>query len=281
MNIGRDNGYPLCAETLELLHKNVQLLETVLNGLKLPQHTIVRFPAVNGVSFAYVQNTSDRGELLQIGNGAALASSSVTNYQITETDQDITDSTDNPYPAVYQERRLNLMTIGHPSSPVSVVGFDEVIEPAMFEQHSLRNSNPYLGQENTEYLANKVTGTPVIKVQSNDRELRIRICLNVENLEIRSNSEFRMVFSSDRLDNIGDVFPIWASLNGNDSNINKHVGTDVCKKGDGYFQVKVFTHELYDAGNVTSFTGQISVNAVIFIGNQAEQGVGAVTEEIG
>jgi hypothetical protein len=89
-----------------------------------------------------------------------------------------------------------------------------------------------------------------------------------------------MVFFSDRLDNIGDVFPIWASLNGNNSNINKHVGTDVCKKGNGYFQVNVFTHELYDAGNVTSFTGQISVNAVIFIGNEAEV-VGSVTQEIG
>ena len=108
LNISDTVGYPLCAETLELLHNNVQLLETVLNGLNLPQHTIVRFPYGN---FAYVQSnpsTSGRGEILEIATGANLANGDVHSYAIASESHSIEDSHEHIYSGVYETRRLNL-----------------------------------------------------------------------------------------------------------------------------------------------------------------------------
>ena len=134
LNIGRNDGYPLCAETLELLHKNVQLLETVLNGLNLPRHTIVRFPYGD---FAYVQtvdSNSGRGEILKIGTGGTLSNSAVESYSITSYNVTITDSNNNDYEDVYQNRTLNLSTQSSPlMSGVKVVDSEKLFDFALWK----------------------------------------------------------------------------------------------------------------------------------------------------
>lgn len=281
-----NNGYPLCLETLQLLQNNVQLLETVLNGLNLPQHTIVRFPTVNGAYFAYVKpgpsisNSLLRGEILQIGSGGTLDNGDVSSYSITATDVDIEDSNHHPYPGVYQIRRLNLISSAATIYGLKVVNFDEVIELSLWKEIGL-STTPYRNRSGVN-VSSYVTGDPVIDVKKNDRELRIRICLTVDSLPIENDSEFRIVFSSDCFDNCNDVIPIWACFNGND--INKHVSADVCEYNiSGRFMVKIFTHELYDSSVATAqtFTGQITVNAVIAITPAQQTTLGPTEYEIG
>lgn len=258
LNIGRNDGYPLCAETLELLHNNVQLLETVLNGLNLPRHTIVRFPYGD---FAYVQTVnpaSGRGEILKIGTGGTLSNSAVYSYSITTSNMSIMDATNRNYPDVYQIRTLNLSTQSSPlMSGVKVVDSENLFELALWENLTLFR---FLNQGVSDMSG--YVSDPLVLANCNGRELRIRICLQVTDLPLSQDSEFRVILNGYHLDNVTDVFPIWASLKGNNNSINIHASADVCKLQSGKLQVKIFTKELYDI-NTQIFTGLISVNAVI------------------
>ena len=272
-----NEGYPLCLETLQLLHDNVQLLETVLNGLGLPAKTIVRFPYGD---YAYVQDVepqNGRGEILKIVVGANLANDEVRSYSINSEDVSITDSNENDYEGAYQKRSLSLSSTPVYGLIISVINFSELFEKALWKSVELVTSGPYRGRVEIDY-SGYIDDSPVIDVKINDRELRIRICLNVTSLPIAGDSELRIVFNGNYFDDIPDVVPVWSSFNGNDNYINKHVGVDVCRKTSGCFMVKIFTHELYAQGAVTSFTGQITVNAVIDLTTIAIQSVG---EEIG
>ena len=261
LNIGRDDGYPLCAETLELLHKNVQLLETVLNGLNLPRHTIVRFPYGD---FAYVQtvdSTSGRGEILKIGTGGTLSNSAVVSYSITSSNVTITDSTNNDYEDVYQNRTLNLSTQpSHLMSGVKVVDSENLFDFALWKDITLYG---YRNQSSSD-MSGYVQSNPLVIAKINDRELRIRICLQVTALPISQDSEFLVVLNSNYLNNATDAFPIWASFNGNNNYINEVVPAIVGHSSK--IEVKIPTHELYNQGSVTSFTGQISINGIIPLG---------------
>lgn len=261
LNIGRDNGYPLCAETLELLHKNVQLLETVLNGLNLPRHTIVRFPYGD---FAYVQtvdSTSGRGEILKIGTGGTLSNSAVVSYSFTSSNVTITDSNNNDYEDVYQNRTLNLSTQPSPlMSGVKVVDSENLFDFALWKDITLYG---YRNQSSSD-MSGYVQSNPLVIAKINDRELRIRICLQVTALPISQDSEFLVVLNSNYLNNATDAFPIWASFNGNNNYINEVVPAIVGHSSK--IEVKIPTHELYNQGSVTSFTGQISINGIIPLG---------------
>lgn len=262
LNIGRNDGYPLCAETLELLHNNVQLLETVLNGLNLPRHTIVRFPYGD---FAYVQTVnpaSGRGEILKIGTGGTLSNSAVHSYSITTSNMSIMDANNNNYPDVYQIRTLNLSTQQSPlMSGVKVVDSENLFDFALWKDITL------YGYRNQSYsdMSGYVQSNPLVIAKINDRELRIRICLQVTALPISQDSEFLVVLNGNYLNNATDAFPIWASFNGNNNYINEVVPA-IVGHSSSKIEVKILTHELYNQGSVTSFTGQISINGIIPLG---------------
>lgn len=266
-----NDGYPLCLETLKLLQDNVQIMEAILNGLNLPKHTIVRFPAINGLYFAYVnpgaianvQNSLGRGEILRIGNGANLANEDISDYAITVNNFTITDSHENEYENVYQERRLSLISTNDHLGGLTVIDFSDLFDKALWKTLHLRSNNPYLGRENGQLYGGYVTGSPVIDVKCNERDLRIRIRLSVDQLPLAANSEFRIIFNGECFNNNGDVVPIWVCFNASNNSINKHVPASVGNYGNGYFVIKMDTHDLYEQGSVTTFTGQITVNAII------------------
>lgn len=178
LGIPRESGYPLCAETLELLHDNVQLLETVLNGLKLPQHTIVRFPYGD---FAYVQSvnpTSGTGEILKILYGASLPNANVHSYSITRTRQDVTDANNEVYPDVFENATVTLSQSVNNNQSVKVYNFNEVLEPAMFNVYGYHGISA--GGQNANQCIS-LNGEYYFK--QNGDVAKIRIDLKVENLQ--------------------------------------------------------------------------------------------------
>lgn len=270
LDISRQDGYPLCAETLELLHTNVQLLETVLNGLNLPQHTIVRFPYGN---FAYVQSnpsTSGRGEILEIATGANLANDDIHSYSITTADYDVEDSNQITYTGVYQERSLNMSSQSAQSMNVRVYNYNELYQFAMWKVLSVYR---YLDENDDVMSPSPISTsiTPKLIVKYNDNELRVRICMAVSNMPIYSQSEFRIAFNcSYNSLIINDVLLLQAFFKGNNDQIKQSVEATIerCTLGNTHVvQVKVKTGQLYSSGSVTNFTGQITINGVISLDN--------------
>ena len=42
-NINRNGGFPLVAENVDILNENMQILESVINGLDIPDNYVIRF----------------------------------------------------------------------------------------------------------------------------------------------------------------------------------------------------------------------------------------------
>ena len=281
-----NDGYPLCLETLRLLQNNVQIVEAVLNGLNLPQNTIVRFPAINGLYLAYVNpgqnvpNSLGRGEILRIGDGAELGASNVYSYSITATQYNITDSHEHEYEGVYEERRLNLQTAASIYfEGLKVYDFDKIVEKGMWVEKTAGGYRLQRNDTDTSSAFSVETGSIAI-AKKNDKEIRIRICLNVENLTLGSDTEHRIIFNYTN-HTFSDVFPIFACFNGtitgaylnngiltlgHQTIVNKHVPADVCGYSGNKMMVKILAYDLHElsgySGDAT-FTGQITVNAVI------------------
>lgn len=179
LDISRQGGYPLCAETLQLLHENVQLLETILNGLKLPQHTIVRFPYGD---YVYVQScnpASGNGEILKITSGANLANSAVHSYIITTTSQSIVDVNEQTFSDVYETKLLTLSTSLNNFQSVKVYDFNEVLMPAMFMEYG--HYGIYYDDNNaSQYISVASGGSCYFK--ENGDIAKIRVDLSVSNL---------------------------------------------------------------------------------------------------
>ena len=269
LNIGRNDGYPLCAETLELLHNNVQLLETVLNGLNLPRHTIVRFPYGD---FAYVQTVnpaSGRGEILKIGNGANLANGDIHQYSITTSNIDIFDSNNTHYDNVYQIRQVNFHDITS-STPTyntvnAVYNFEDLLEPSRWETMPFY----HFFNEGSVQMDSSVSQA-ICEMKHNGLLLKVRIYLTVDNLLINTETnEFRVFFYGD-LAGVNDCFPILATFISSNNQINDIVPAFVCRATTNRWQVKIPTGKLY-SGNALSFTGTITVNGVFSVDVSSQQ----------
>lgn len=269
LNIGRNDGYPLCAETLELLHKNVQLLETVLNGLNLPRNTIVRFPYGD---FAYVQtvdSTSGSGEILKIGNGANLANGDIRRFSINTSNICIVDSTNTPYNDVYQIRSVNFhdTTSNTPTYNTvnAVYNFEDLLEKARWE------TMPFYHFFNaTTSQMDAIVSQAICEMKHNSLLMKVRIYLTVNNLSINAETdEFRVFFNGD-LAGVNDCFPIMATFISSNNQINDIVPAFVCRVTDSRWQVKIPTGKLY-CGNALSFTGTITVNGVFSVDVASQQ----------
>ena len=257
LNIPREEGYPLCAETLELLHDNVQLLETVLNGLKLPQHTIVRFPYGD---FAYVQSvnpTSGTGEILKILYGASLPNANVQGYQIISLNNDVTNVNDVVYSDVYQDRSLTLTSSGPIGINVRVYDFEDIFQFGMFDTKAI-----YRVYDEHDAQLNCIEEEITPYAKYNEDEIRICAIYSAHELPITSESEIRLVFNGTPNNISMRVIPVLVSFNSLNGNINKSVNANICGHGNGVnrFQLKIFTHELY--GIINTFSGKITVSAI-------------------
>jgi len=259
LDITRNGGYPLCAETLELLHDNVQLLETVLNGLKLPQHTIVRFPYGD---YAYVQSCNPEdgnGEILKITSGNSLLNSNVNYYTITSTQQSVTNANNSTFNNVYEMRSLNLQHINAVPSGyiVKVYNCDEVFQLGLWKNVSV------LGYCDRGYNNVSLYITPESEViKYNDSEIRIRICVSAVNLQISANSELIIQIGCNALNNIDEVFAESTAFNS--TVLNRNVTTHISRRiGYNRIQVKIYTNELYGIADNDVFTGKITVNTII------------------
>ncbi len=145
LNIGRQGGYPLCAETLQVLYDNARAVNVLLAGLELPNKTAVIMGAYsgteasNGYRYLYVVtgygNIGVNSRLVRYTTGAGvsmldLSSAKVT---ITETEKDVHDNNDNAIPGVYREERAVIEQADSASERWTFYRLKDVLEPAIYK----------------------------------------------------------------------------------------------------------------------------------------------------
>lgn len=181
LNISREGGYPLCAETLQVLYDNARAVNVLLAGLPLPNKSAVilgseeteasRIPAGSfAYTYLYVVSAGGRRLVRYTRNsGVNLSSAKVT---ITETLNTVYDSGGNEISDVYTEERAVIESTDVAAEKWKFYTLKDVLEPGIWNdllpelRAQLTNTNVSLDENYSNILC------------KNDRKLRIKLKLN-------------------------------------------------------------------------------------------------------
>lgn len=177
LNISRDGGYPMCAETLQVLYDNARAVNVLLAGLNLPNNTAVLLGAENfataatGYRYMYAVNNYNRRLIRYTrASGVDLSSAKVT---ITEVAHDVTNSNEQTISGVYSYERAVIESTNDATEKWTFYNLKDVLEPAIYKD---------LLPELRAQLANTIVsldenyGNILCK---NDRKLRVKLKLDV------------------------------------------------------------------------------------------------------
>lgn len=176
LNISRDGGYPMCAETLQVLYDNARAVNVLLAGLNLPNNTAVLLGAENfataatGYRYMYAVNNYNRRLIRYTrASGVDLSSAKVT---ITEVAHDVTNSNEQTISGVYSYERAVIESTNDATEKWTFYNLKDVLEPSLYTDllPELRTA-----LVNTAVSLDETYGNILGK---NDRKLRIKLKLN-------------------------------------------------------------------------------------------------------
>lgn len=180
LNISREGGYPLCAETLQVLYDNARAVNVLLAGLNLPNKSAVLLgaengaAALNGYRYLYAFTTGNRRLVrYRLGEGVSLTDLSSAKVVITETAFNVTDSHEQPISNVYSEERAEIVSTDVATEKWTFYNLKDVLEPAIYKdllpefRAQLANTNVSLDENYGNILC------------ENDRKLRVKLKLDV------------------------------------------------------------------------------------------------------
>lgn len=163
LNIGRQGGYPLCAETLQVLYDNARAVNVLLTGLGLPNKTAVIMGAESGATLAYrylyvvtgINNFGVNHRLVRytLGGGVSMSDLSSAKVTVTETAKDVHDNNGNTIPGVYSEERAVIEHADSASERWTFYRLKDVLEPAIYKdllpdfRTQIANTNVSLDEE--------------------------------------------------------------------------------------------------------------------------------------
>lgn len=139
LNIGRQGGYPLCTETLQVLYDNARAVNVLLAGLGLPNKTAVILGAESGATAAggyrylYVVTVGNRRLVrYDLGSGVSTSDLSSAKVSVAETAKDVHDNNDNTIAGVYSEERAVIEHADNASERWTFYRLKDVLEPAIY-----------------------------------------------------------------------------------------------------------------------------------------------------
>ena len=204
MNISRNGGFPLCAESLEILAANAAMTEELLKAVPIDNRTAVFFKGRKQV--LYCQNGTNR-----IARVTGLIPSDLSDCKLTVTTEahDVEDGDGNTYSSVYETTEAVVSAATGASDRWKFLDMGEVIATNIWEDHlsaftsglaSATLSNGGFNAAPSLYGTNN-------KLKSNGDELRMRLRISV-NLKVRTNTVLHIPFAND----LGGYFRVNANL---------------------------------------------------------------------
>lgn len=220
LDISRQGGYPLCAETLQVLYDNARAVNALLAGLKLPNKSAVILGAENGntalADYRYLYAVTMGNRRLvryTTGAGVSMFDLSAAKVTITETDRSIFDNNGVEIANVYREERAVIENTNVEAEKWKFYTLKEVLEPAIYTDllPEFRAQIANTGVELDESYGNILC--------KNDNKLRIKLKL------VRDYSSHPQRVVADTIWNINAAInfginnscPINAIMNANDS----------------------------------------------------------------
>jgi hypothetical protein len=178
LNISRQGGYPMCAETLQVLYDNARAVNVLLAGLNLPNKSAVILgsesfaTSVAGYKYLYVVTTGNRRLVrYDTGTGVSLSDLSSAKVTITETVHDVYDNNGVEIAGVYSDERAVIENTDNANERWTFYHLRDVLELGVYTdllpqlRAQLANTNVSLDENYGNMLC------------KNDRRLRVKLKL--------------------------------------------------------------------------------------------------------
>lgn len=274
LQIGRNGGYPLCAENLSIIDENARMLNAVLSKLGLPAQSAILLKnnvmipnsEVNSL-FSYLFVSNGRcGELLHVGNDPNLLLGSTNPLKVTIRTENVnvTDENNEEYSDVYQLRYADISTPADSSEQWTIYQLEDVVASAL---HRTLPVQSVVGHEELQPypIINQTPGAQVagdesfgIKVYAD--KITLRITLQATNLQINEGTSY-LHLSFPVYDLSGDFFfeaNMWDEIYGGyscDASLKKNGNAPMIELKIKQFAQKAGVQNM-------SFKGYIWLNAV-------------------
>ena len=210
LDISRQGGYPLCAETLQVLYDNARAVNALLAGLKLPNKSAVILGAENGdtalADYRYLYAVTMGNRRLvryTTGAGVSMFDLSAAKVTITETDRSIFDNNGVEIANVYREERAVIENTDNANERWTFYHLKDVLELGVytdllpqFRAQLANNTNVSLAENYGNILC------------KNDRKLRVKLKLVRQSAAHGMNPSFTVSLPGD----IAGVYPLNALL---------------------------------------------------------------------
>ena len=205
LQISREGGYPMCAETLQILYDNAMAVNVLLAGLDLPDNSAVILSSPRGtdvfggasigasnteIKYLYVKTSIRKGLVrLTTGSGSLqqnLVDPNSDKVVITESQHNVYDSGGNVIENVYTTERATIVSTSVEVDKWKFYTLKEVLEPAIYDD--------MLPDFRT--LINNTTGIELDNnyrniLRKNANKLRVKLKLSVHD-SVRDNNIFSL-----------------------------------------------------------------------------------------
>lgn len=178
VNISRQGGYPMCAETLQVLYDNARAVNVLLAGLNLPNKSAVILgtegysEAHDGYRYLYVVlNYNRRLVRYDAGAGVSMFDLTAAKVTITETAHNVYDNNGVEIVDVYREERAVIENTDNANERWTFYHLKDVLELGVYTdllpqfRAQLANANVSLDENYGNMLC------------KNDRRLRVKLKL--------------------------------------------------------------------------------------------------------
>lgn len=144
LQISRQGGYPLCAETLQVLYDNARAVNVLLAGLGLPNNSAILLGVenphealnnpLNGYRYLYaVSNYKKRLVRYTVGTGVSLQDLSSAKATITETVENVHNTNGDIIEQVYTTERAVIENTNVESERWKFYKLEDVLEFAIYK----------------------------------------------------------------------------------------------------------------------------------------------------
>lgn len=207
MNISRNGGFPLCAESLEILANNAAMTEELLKAIPIENRTAVFFKDRKHV--LYCLNGINR-----IAHVSGLIPTDLSNCKltVTTTTHDVEDGDGNTYSSVYETTSVVISTATGASDRWKFVDMGDVLNTNIWEDHLPAFSSGLASATLPNSPGRGFNSVPTLygtnnKLKSNRDKLRMYLRIYV-NLEVYPDTVLHIPFAN----NLGGYFRVNANL---------------------------------------------------------------------
>lgn len=180
LDITREGGYPLCAETLQVLYNNARCHNALFRGMNMPDKSIVLLgpenlsESVAGNRYAIVTTIAAgyrNSRIVRYVNSAP--SSTYKKVVISEVEKSVYDSNGNEIQGVYSEETAEIVAADNESESWKFYDLKDVIELALWED-ILSSLNLQTSQTGTF----TIDGTYANFMRKNERAVQMKLKIN-------------------------------------------------------------------------------------------------------